>query len=159
MSQSTENKPTRHPVDYRYDALNHDFIKLLAKIASYAAGKYGSAEQYATARLEGEKSPINHIYEHLRAYQAGEEHDHFEDPVYHLAAIAYNCMMEALYLKKFGPVKQVVNLKDNPLQLKVDSLQNQSNVPYPYSIVFNKYGLTSGYTDIKDLITDAGSHE
>lgn len=112
MSQQTENpKVKRQPVDYRYDALNHDFIKLLAEIANYAASKYGSAEQYTQARLEGEKSPINHIYEHLRLYQAGTPHDHFTDPIYHLAAIAYNSMMEALYLRKFGPVKSVVNLE------------------------------------------------
>jgi len=92
----------RVPVTFRYDGLNHDFIKMLAEIAHYAASKYGSAEQYANGRLEGEKSPVNHIYEHLRQYQTGEHHDHFKDPIYHLAAIAYNAMMEALYHRRFG---------------------------------------------------------
>lgn len=92
----------RQPVNYRYDALNHNFLKLLAEIAKYAGDKYGSPEQYAAARLTGEKSPINHIYEHLRAYQNGEMHDHFGTMRHQLAAVAYNAMMEFLYLEKFG---------------------------------------------------------
>lgn len=100
----------RHSVDFRFDALNWEFIKFLARIAHYAAGKYGSAEQYADGRLEGEKGPINHIYEHLRQYQAGEPHDHFGDPRAHLAAIAYNAMMEYYYHTKWGH-------KINPLTL------------------------------------------
>jgi hypothetical protein len=95
----------RQPVDFRYDALNWDFIKLLAQIAHYAAGKYGAAEQYTGARLTEDKSPINHIYEHLRQYQTGENHDHFGDPAFHLAAIAYNAMMEFYYHDRFGHVK------------------------------------------------------
>jgi hypothetical protein len=102
METNDVPKVKRQPVTFRYDALNHDFIKLLAEIAYYAANKYGSAEQYADGRLEGEKSPVNHIYEHLRQYQTGEKHDHFGDPIYHLAAIAYNAMMEALYLRRWG---------------------------------------------------------
>lgn len=92
----------RQPVNYRYDALNHNFLKLLAEIAKYAGDKYGSPQQYAAARLTGEKSPINHIYEHLRAYQDGELHDHFGTMKHQLAAIAYNAMMSFLYDEKFG---------------------------------------------------------
>lgn len=92
----------RQPVDFRYDALNWDFVKLLAQIAYYAAGKYGAAEQYTESRLTGDQGPVNHIYEHLRQYQAGEPHDHFTDSRYHLAAIAYNAMMEAWYLDNYG---------------------------------------------------------
>ena len=101
------NDPThkRVPVDFRYDALNPQFIKMLAEIGSYAATKYGSWEQYAAGRLVGEKSPVNHIYEHLRQYQMGEPYDHFEGHVgRHLAAIAYNAMMEWHYLMTFGHV-------------------------------------------------------
>lgn len=101
----------RVPVTFRYDGLNHDFIKLLAEIAHYAASKYGSAEQYANGRLDGEKGSINHIYEHLRQYQTGEPHDHFKDPIYHLAAIAYNAMIEALYLRRFGHKVSPLNLQ------------------------------------------------
>lgn len=93
----------RHKVPYRYDALNWDFIKMLAEIASYAGEKYGAPEQYTTSRLEGDQSPINHIAEHLRQYVCGDRYDRFGgDPRYHLAAIAYNAMMEFWYHTKFG---------------------------------------------------------
>lgn len=95
-------KPLRQPVTYRYDALNFDFIKYMAEVAYYAGTIYGAPEQYTTARLEGEKSPINHIYEHLRQYQHAEPHDHFGDVESHLAVIAYNAMMEYFYHKRFG---------------------------------------------------------
>lgn len=100
----------REPVNYRYDALNHDFIKMLAEIAHYATKKYGSAEQYAEARLTGEKSPINHAYEHLRQYQNGEVHDHFGTLEHQLAAVAYNAMMEAYYCNTFGHTPTTLQL-------------------------------------------------
>lgn len=93
----------RVPVTYQYHRLNWHFIKLLAEIAHYADAKYGQTEQYTGARLVGEKSPLNHIAEHMRAYMAQEPHDHFTDPAYHLAAIAYNAMMEYFYLESGGP--------------------------------------------------------
>ena len=92
----------RHPVTYRFDGLNWDFIKMMAEICYLADQKYGSAEQYADGELKGEKSPLNHIPEHLRQYVTGEPHDYFEDPIYHLVAIAYNAMMQALYHRRFG---------------------------------------------------------
>jgi len=101
----------RVPVAFRFDGLNWDFIKMLAEIAFCAGEKYGSAEQYATSRLDGEKSPANHIAEHLRMYLTGEPHDHFKDRIYHLAAIAYNAMMEAFYLRRFGRRISVLNLR------------------------------------------------
>lgn len=101
----------RVPVTYQYHKLNWDFIKLMAEIAHYASEKYGSAEQYADSRLVGEKSPMNHIAEHIRQYMTGEDHDHFKDQIYHLAAIAYNAMMEALYLRRFGQDVSRLNLK------------------------------------------------
>jgi hypothetical protein len=95
----------RVPVDFRYDCINPEFLKMLAEIGHYASAKYGSWQQYASARLVGDKSPVNHIFEHLRQYQMNEPYDHFEGDVgRHLAAIAYNAMMEWHYLKKFGPL-------------------------------------------------------
>jgi len=98
-----EGNVKRQPVNFRYDSLNWEFLKLLAEIGHYASEKYGSPEQYTNGRLEGEKSPINHIPEHLRSYIAREPHDHFGDIKYHLAAIAYNCMIEYFYLTHGGP--------------------------------------------------------
>ena len=94
----------RVSVDYRYDAVNPTFLKMLARIGAYADQKYGAWEQYTKARLVGDKSPVNHIQEHLRAFVAGEPYDHFDGDVrWHLAAIAYNAMMSFYYYSKWGP--------------------------------------------------------
>lgn len=111
-----EPKVKRVPVNYLWSKLNWDFLKLLAEIAQYAEEKYGSAEQYMNARLTGEKDPINHAYEHLRKYQAGEPHDKFGDVKYHLAAAAYNIMMAAAAEARWGfvpnPVMAALRKKD-----------------------------------------------
>lgn len=98
-----EKTVKRQPVSYDYEGLNWNFIKLMAEIANYACTKYGSAEQYTNGRLEGQRSPINHIAEHMRAYMAREQHDKFGDLDHQLAAIAYNAMMEFYYLHHGGP--------------------------------------------------------
>ena len=96
----------RDPVKFRYDAVLPGFLRQLAEVGHYAAEKYGSWEQYLDARLEGNKSPVNHIYEHLRQYQEGEAYDHFEGDVSrHLVAVAYNAMMEWAYCRLCGPPK------------------------------------------------------
>jgi dATP/dGTP diphosphohydrolase, N-terminal len=110
-----DEKVKRVPVDYIYTALNPDFLKALARIAKYAEEKYGSWSQYTAARLEGDKSCINHIYEHLRQYQLGEPHDKFGDLKMQLAAVAYNAMMEWHYLEKFGPVAHPLLVREPPL--------------------------------------------
>jgi hypothetical protein len=102
-------KVTRVPVNFNYTGLNWDFVKLMAEIPPYADEKYTSWAQYTKARLEGEKSPINHLIEHARQYMASEPYDKFDRDVgRHLVAIAYNAMMEWYYLQKFG-------LKAHPL--------------------------------------------
>lgn len=106
-----DNSVKRVPVDFNYLAINPDFLKALAQIARYAEEKYGSWHQYTAARLEGEKSCINHIYEHLRCYQLGEPHDKFGDVKMHLAAIAYNCLMEWFYHEKFGSVEHPLKVE------------------------------------------------
>ena len=96
-------KAKRQQVDFQYHRLNWNFLRLMAQIADYAANKYGSVEQYADSRLIGEKSPLNHIPEHLRQYMAREPHDKFGDIKFHLAAVAYNAMMEYWYYEHGGP--------------------------------------------------------
>ena len=108
------DEPKRVPVDYRYDAVNPTFLKWMARIGSYAAEKYGSWEQYTGARLVGEKSPINHIYEHLRQFTAGEPYDHFDGDVrWHLVAVAYNAMMEFFYVTKYGHVRHLLIVEES----------------------------------------------
>ena len=97
-------KAKRVPVDFRYDAINPTFLHWMARIGSYAAEKYGAWEQYTNCKLEGEKSCVNHIYDHLRKYQMCEDYDHFDgDRKWHLVAIAYNAMMQFFYHEKYGP--------------------------------------------------------
>jgi hypothetical protein len=116
----------RQPVDYRWDGINWDFIKGFAKIANYAGQKYGSPEQYTGGRLEGEKSPINHIYEHLRQYQAGEKHDHFGSLEAQLWAIGYNAMMEFFYLTHGGPTSiDVFYKKEEPVHAPMENTVHQ----------------------------------
>lgn len=99
-------KQKRIPVDYRYDAINPTFLKWMARIGAYATEKYDAWEQYTGARLTGEKSPLNHIYEHLRQFSMGERYDHFDGDVrWHLVAVAYNAMMEFYYVSRFGHVR------------------------------------------------------
>jgi hypothetical protein len=109
----------RVPVAFRYDAVNPMFLKGLAMIGHYASEKYGSFEQYAEERLVGEKSPLNHAMEHLRQYVMGEPYDHFDgDLKWHLVAAGYNCMMEFLYLAKFGHVKHPLTVDEVPVKTK-----------------------------------------
>jgi hypothetical protein len=109
-----DDRRAREPVNYRYDALNPEFEKMLAMIASYADEKYTDCHLYAKLpdRLRGEKSPINHMREHLRQYIVQKPYDKFDGDIgWHLAAIAYNAMMELFYLRKFGPVQHALVLE------------------------------------------------
>lgn len=104
----------RDPVNYDYECINPEFLKWMAMIGPYAAEKYGSWHQYTGARLVGEKSPMNHIQEHKRAFQMGEPYDHFDkDPRWHLAAIGYNAMMEFFFTSKFGLIKHPLLISPN----------------------------------------------
>ena len=96
------NRPKRQPVDHQTSRLYWPFIILMGKIAHYANEKYGSVEQYADGRLEGEKSPINHICGHIADYVARKPHDKFGNLQMQLAAIAYNAMMECVYVDQGG---------------------------------------------------------
>jgi dATP/dGTP diphosphohydrolase len=89
----------RNPATYRYDILMPSFIEAMAKIADYGAEKYGDFN-WTKSRLDGSKGPINHIYEHLNQYRQSRLYDHPEIGIerkYHLAAIAFNAMMEFWY--------------------------------------------------------------
>jgi hypothetical protein len=140
MSESKEGSVQRVPVDFRYDAINPAFLHMLAKIAHYAAEKYGSWEQYTNARLTGEKSPINHIYEHLRQYQISEEHDRFGDPEWHLAVIAYNAMMEFYYARRWG-------VEEHPTTKKV---------PFPISATFHEILTATNTPRSTDVSAETG---
>lgn len=103
IKPSDEGAVKRHPVDFQYHRLNWQFLKMMGMIAHYADEKYGHTEQYTLGRLEGDKSPLNHISEHMRQYITDEPHDRFGNRSFHLAAIAYNAMMEFYYNEHGGP--------------------------------------------------------
>ena len=91
----------RNPIQFRFDILDPEFLQTLAKIADYGAKKYGEFNWHKS-RLEGDKSPVNHIARHLLLYEQAVPYDHEEvinskDPKMHLAAIAFNAMMEFWY--------------------------------------------------------------
>ncbi len=84
----------RNPVHYRYDILDPAFLHAMAEIAHYGAVTYGEFN-WQNSRLAGDKAPVNHIYKHLGQYRSGEKYDHLNGArTYHLAAIAFNAMME-----------------------------------------------------------------
>ena len=92
----------RNPVNTRYDLLDVDFIDLLAKIAHYGAETYGEGN-WMLSRLIKDKGPINHIYKHLRSFRKQIPYDHSElgeGIEIHLAAIAFNAMMEFYWVMK-----------------------------------------------------------
>ena len=94
--EPTKPPANRDPVKYRYDVLYWEFIHAMAEIGHFGAEKYGD-HNYRQPGLTRDKSPINHMANHLRQYLERESYDHPEvdnDRKYHLAAIAFNAMME-----------------------------------------------------------------
>jgi hypothetical protein len=97
MKKQEEAK--RDSVEYRFDILYAPFIRRMAEIAAYGANKYGDFNWHKS-RLDGEKGPINHLENHLNLYKDGKSYDHSEvgvDKKIHLAAVAFNAMMEYYY--------------------------------------------------------------
>lgn len=107
------SKVTRVPVKFDFTGLNWDFIQLMAEIVPYADAKYTSFAQYALKRLTGQASPLNHVFAHGKQFIMGEPYDHFDGkPERHLAAIAYNAMMEYLYVQIFGYVVSPISIAE-----------------------------------------------
>ncbi len=94
-----ETEAKRNPSAYRYDVIAASFLEAMASIGAYGAITYGDFNWHKS-RLEGDKGPINHIYKHLTSYREAMPYDHLEvgkDRKFHLAAIAFNAMMEWWY--------------------------------------------------------------
>lgn len=95
----TDQLAIRDPVDVRYDVIYAEFLRVMAKIGAVGAEKYGDFNWHKS-RLTGANGPINHIHKHLVSYELREKYDHKEigeDYKIHLAAIAFNAMMEYWY--------------------------------------------------------------
>lgn len=109
---SPELTAKRDSVKYRYDVLYWNFIHAMAEIGHFGAEKYGD-HNYREKGLTRDKSPINHIANHLRKFIEKEPYDHTEvgnNPKYHLVAIAFNAMMEYYHIEK----KEKENGKSDP---------------------------------------------
>lgn len=94
-----EEQARRGKVDFRYDLLDNEFLRAIASVGNHGAKKYGDFN-YTKSRLVGIDGPINHIFGHIVRYQANEQYDHDDvghERKYHLAAIAFNAMMEFWY--------------------------------------------------------------
>lgn len=96
----TENpQATRTPLNVRYDLLEASFLRAMAQVGQHGAEKFGEGN-YKLSRMKGKDSPANHIMNHLGSYMLHEQYNHPEighDRKYHLAAIAFNAMMEYFY--------------------------------------------------------------
>lgn len=88
----------RQSVDYNYQQLDWDFVNAMARIGHYGGQKYGIGSWKVKA-LTGDADPINHAFEHIKAFIQNEGHDKFEDNRMNLAAAAYNLMMAFFYAK------------------------------------------------------------
>jgi hypothetical protein len=96
-------RATRKKVRYRYDAINPEFLLMMAEIGAYADETYEDCFQYSLSELTKDADPLNHVLKHYVEYVTGVPYDHFEgDPRRHLVAIAYNAMMKFLYHTKYG---------------------------------------------------------
>lgn len=94
IGTKTNEIAQRNAVEFRYDILDPRFIEMMAVLANYGAEKYGDFN-WQKSKLGGEKSPVNHIHQHLVDYQLNREYDHFDGDIrWHLIAIAFNAMME-----------------------------------------------------------------
>lgn len=97
--ESSTETAKRNSTSFRYDILDPEFLEVMAKIGHYGAEKYEELNWHKS-RLTGEKGPVNHMYKHLGQYTRNKPYDHKEigeERKIHLAAIAFNAMMEFWY--------------------------------------------------------------
>ena len=99
VEEKTQEKATRTPLNVRFDLLEASFLQAMAQIGHYGAIKFGD-KNYQKSRMVGKNSPANHMMNHLCSYICKEKYNHPEigtDRKYHLAAVAFNAMMEFWY--------------------------------------------------------------
>ena len=99
MQPTNNKKAHRTHLGVRYDLLEPAFLRAMAQLMSH--GQHydmvtGVREQWKRG-LEDDKCPLNHIMDHLCAYELSEPHDHLGSRKGHLAAIAVNAMFEYFF--------------------------------------------------------------
>lgn len=99
LVQDVNKVAQRDPVKHRFDLLYAPFLRAMAEIGHIGAVRYGD-DNYKKERLSDGRSPLNHIYSHLGKYQENIPYEHEEVGLgrkSHLAAVAFNAMMEFWY--------------------------------------------------------------
>jgi len=87
-------KPSPSP----YEFLNPDFLALMNDIGRLGHEKFGDdaieANGDRTRKLPRHQANMLHAYRHITAYEDGVKHDKLGTLQAHLAAAAFNCMLE-----------------------------------------------------------------
>jgi hypothetical protein len=90
-----------------YAYLDDGFLQAMNEIGEYGFLKYGE-NSFQSRRCQGDfgrgnlrrvqtEQIIFHGSVHFFEYYQGRKHDHFDDTLHHLAAVAFNAMMEYMY--------------------------------------------------------------
>ena len=99
MQPTNTTKAHRTHLGVRFDLLEPAFLRAMAQLMDYGTHydrATGVREQWKRG-LEDDKCPVNHIMDHLCAYELNEAHDKMGDRKGHLAAIAVNAMFEYFF--------------------------------------------------------------
>lgn len=104
IQMSINEEAKRHDVGVRFDLLDPEFMKAMAKIMAIGAEKYGE-RNWQKPGLQGEKGGVNHALKHLQEYMAGEPNDYGELEM-HMAQVAINAMFEFFHHRQARMVEQ-----------------------------------------------------
>lgn len=88
-------KPTK-----QFEFLDEDFLKLMNDVGCLGHEKFGvdafeaTGDRVRRIPRHQKRDILAHAREHIRLYDKGVRHDELSDSKYHLAATAFNTMME-----------------------------------------------------------------
>lgn len=151
-----EKEAKRNSTNVRYDVIMAEFEKTLAQIGHYGAETYGDLN-WQKSRLRGGKGPVNHIRKHLTDYRLGEPYDHPEigtDKKIHLAAIAFNAMMEFWYESQ--PAEQLKDVLHEllcPHGFNPETLECCECTPFVRSVKLCPHGINTANAQCDRCIT------
>ena len=95
---SRDGKVVAPPSPGPYEFLNPDFLALMNDIGRLGHEKFGDdaieANGDRTRKLPRHQANMLHAYRHITAYEDGVKHDKLGTLQAHLAAAAFNCMLE-----------------------------------------------------------------
>lgn len=80
--------------DHAPQTLDVDFLKTMSEIGALGLKKHGDHHYQTVSERPLGRNMIEHINGHLKSYTESRPHDDLVEQRYHLAAAAFNCMME-----------------------------------------------------------------